>query len=132
TVLTGSNLIVTGAHGQKALDIDHLELRRGEVLGICGVEGNGQTELIEVLSGLRAPDTGTVRLKDSDVTGANPNTFRADGLSYIPEDRHNRGLVLDFPLWENMLLGNAWHEPFATGGRINRGRTREITATLMQ
>jgi simple sugar transport system ATP-binding protein len=132
TVMTGESLVVTGQHGPRALDIDHLALRRGEIMGVCGVEGNGQTELIEVLAGLRAPDSGRVLLKGRDVTGANPNTCRADGLSYIPEDRHNRGLVLDFPLWENMLLGNAWHEPFATGGRINRGRTREITATLMQ
>jgi simple sugar transport system ATP-binding protein len=132
TVLTGENLVVTGHHGGKSLDVEKLELRRGEILGICGVEGNGQTELIEVLAGLRRPDTGTVTLKGRDVTGANPNRLRADGLSYIPEDRHNRGLVLDFPLWENMLLGNTWHEPFATGGRINRSRTRDITATLMR
>ncbi len=131
TVMTGHDLVVTSAHGQRSLDIAHLELRRGEILGVCGVEGNGQTELIEVLSGLRDPDSGVVRLKGQDVTGANPNTFRADGLSYIPEDRHNRGLVLDFPLWENMLLGNTGHEPFASGGRINRTRTREITASLM-
>src|SRR5690606_5190203 len=113
-------------------DVEHLALRRGEILGVCGVEGNGQTELIEVLSGLRAPDSGTVALKGQNVTGANPNTFRADGLSYIPEDRHNRGLVLDFPLWENGLTGNAGHEPFASGGRINRTGTRQITASLME
>ncbi len=132
TVMTADNLVVTGAHGQRTLDVEHLALRRGEILGVCGVEGNGQTELIEVLSGLRAPDSGTVALKGQDVTGANPNTFRADGLSYIPEDRHNRGLVLDFPLWENVLLGNAGHEPFASGGRINRTGTRQITASLME
>jgi simple sugar transport system ATP-binding protein len=132
TVLTADSLVVTDHHGHRHLDVDRLELRRGEILGVCGVEGNGQTELIEVLSGLRHPDSGTVTLKGRDVTGANPNTYRADGLSYIPEDRHNRGLVLDFPLWENMLLGNAWHEPFTSGGRVNRGRTRGITATLMR
>jgi simple sugar transport system ATP-binding protein len=131
-VLEGENLVVTGHHGQRALDVERIALRRGEILGVCGVEGNGQSELIEVLSGLRAPDSGTLTVKGENVTGANPNAIRARGLSYIPEDRHNRGLVLDFPLWENMLLGNAWHEPFVSGGRINRGRTRGITAGLMQ
>jgi simple sugar transport system ATP-binding protein len=71
-------------------------------------------------------------LQGHDVTGANPNTFRRYGLSYIPEDRHQRGLVLDFPLWENVLLGNTWHLPFVSGGRINRWRSRQITSELMQ
>ena len=130
-VMTGDNLVVTGDHGYRHLDIDHIEMRRGEILGVCGVEGNGQSWLVEVLSGIRNPDGGTVMLKGQDVTGANPNTFRKHGLSYIPEDRHERGLVLDFPLWENVLLGNTWHEPFTSGGRVNRSGTRDITGTLM-
>ena len=84
-----------------------LELRRGEILGICGVEGNGQAELIEVLSGLRRPHRGRVLLKGQDVTATGPNPRRRMGLSYIPEDRHGRGLVLPFSLTENVLLGNA-------------------------
>jgi simple sugar transport system ATP-binding protein len=132
TVLTGENLVVNGHHDHKHLDIDHIELHRGEILGVCGIEGNGQSWLVEVLSGIRNPDGGTVMLRGKDVTSANPNTFRDHGLSYIPEDRHNRGLVLDFPLWENVLLGNAWHEPFTSGGRINRAATRQITTGIMQ
>jgi simple sugar transport system ATP-binding protein len=132
TVMTGDNLVVRGPHGGNLLDVDHIELRRGEILGVCGVEGNGQSPLIEVLAGIRAPDSGTVMLQGHDVTGANPNTFRRYGLSYIPEDRHQRGLVLDFPLWENVLLGNTWHLPFVSGGRINRWRSRQITSELMQ
>jgi len=131
TALTAENIRVTGHHGRTLLQIDRLELRRGEILGVCGVEGNGQTELIEVLSGIRHPDEGRITLAGQDVTRANPNVFRHHGLSYIPEDRHRRGLVLDFPLWENTLLGNTWHEPFVSGGRVNRGRTRQITAQLM-
>lgn len=132
TVLTGENLVVNGRHGHKHLDVERIELKRGEILGVCGVEGNGQSWLVEVLSGIRNPDGGTVMLKGKDVTGANPNVFRGHGLSYIPEDRHNRGLVLDFPLWENVLIGNSWHEPFTSGGRVNRGRARQITTALMQ
>lgn len=131
TVMTADNIVVEGGHGQRHLDIGHLELKRGEILGVCGVEGNGQSWLVEVLSGIRAPDSGTVILQGHDVTGANPNVFRRYGVSYIPEDRHNRGLVLDFPLWENVLLGNTWKEPFAQQGRIDRSSTRRVTSKVM-
>jgi general nucleoside transport system ATP-binding protein len=132
TVMAADDLVVTTTDGHRALDIDHLEMRRGEILGVCGVEGNGQTQLIETLSGIRNPDSGQITLKGLDVTGANPNVLRQHGLSYIPEDRHNRGLVLDFPLWENVLLGNLWRAPFTSNGTIDRGRARSITETLMQ
>lgn len=132
TVMTVENLIVRGDHGRHHLDIERLELRRGEILGICGVEGNGQSWLVEVLAGIRRPDAGTVTLLGHNVTGANPNTFRKYGLSYIPEDRHNRGLVLDFPLWENMLLGNTFQQPFTNQGRVNRNETRRITSKVME
>ena len=132
TVMTAENLIVNGPHEQRYLDIEHIEIKRGEILGVCGVEGNGQSWLVEVLSGITDPDGGTVTLKDHNVTGANPNIFRQYGLSYIPEDRHNRGLVLDFPLWENVMLGNAWHEPFTTSGRVNRDQIRQITSGLIE
>lgn len=131
-VMTADHIVVRGHHGRNHLDIDRLELRRGEILGVCGVEGNGQSWLVEVLSGIRSPDSGTVTLLGHDVTGANPNTFRKYGLSYIPEDRHNRGLVLDFPLWENMLLGNTWKSSFVKQGRINRSSTRDITSNVME
>ena len=103
----------------------NLELRRGEILGICGVEGNGQAELIEVLAGLRRPDRGRVLLKGQDVTATGPNPRRRMGLSYIPEDRHGRGLVLPFSLTENVLLGNAEETPFSQGGRIDYPGSRD-------
>ncbi|MDQ3226458.1 MAG: ATP-binding cassette domain-containing protein [Chloroflexota bacterium] len=109
-----------------------LQLRRGEILGICGVEGNGQTELIEVLSGLRRPDRGQVMLKDRDVTASGPNPRRRMGLSYIPEDRHGRGLVLPFSLTENVLLGNVEQPPFSQGGRIDYPGCHTLTQRLMQ
>jgi simple sugar transport system ATP-binding protein len=64
--------------------------------------------------------------------GRNPNGFRDAGLSYIPEDRHQRGLVLDFPLWENVLLGNTGHEPFARAGLIDSRKSQSITRGLME
>ncbi|MFN8661347.1 MAG: ABC transporter ATP-binding protein [Thermomicrobiales bacterium] len=131
-VLIARDLHVTGPQGKAALDGVDFALRRGEILGVCGVEGNGQAELIEVLAGLRQPDSGAVLLKGKDVTALGPNPRRDMGLSYIPEDRHGRGLVLPFSLTENLLLGNADVSPFSNGGRIDYPGTREITDRLMR
>jgi ABC-type uncharacterized transport system ATPase subunit len=131
-LLVAEGLTATGARGEPALRGLNLTVRQGEIVGVCGVEGNGQAELVEVLAGLRRPDAGRVLLKGRDVTGADPNALRRAGLSYIPEDRHNRGLVLDFSLAENVLLGNVDQEPFSRGGRIDREATREITQRLME
>jgi len=131
-ILVAEDIDAKGAQGHDALSDVSLQVRRGEILGICGVEGNGQAELIEVLAGLRRPDRGRVMLKGTDVTAAGPNPRRRIGLSYIPEDRHGRGLVLPFSLTENVLLGNADTPPFSVGGRINYPRTRTLTERLMQ
>jgi ABC-type uncharacterized transport system ATPase subunit len=131
-VLVAQDLHLRGAQGHEALAGVDLELKRGEILGICGVEGNGQAELIEVLSGLRRPDQGHVLLKGRDVTATGPNPRRKMGLSYIPEDRHGRGLVLPFSLTENVLLGNAETTPFSKGGRIDYPRTESLTERLMK
>lgn len=131
-ILSAQNLKAEPIHGTRQLTINNLEMRAGEILGVCGVEGNGQSELVEVLSGLRSVDEGSITVNDQDVTTADPNGFRKAGLSYIPEDRHHRGLVLDFPLWENVLLGNTQGEPFVAGGLIRKGASRKITAQLME
>src|SRR5919107_905460 len=131
-VLVAEDLHLQGSQGHAALNGVNLELRRGEILGICGVEGNGQAELIEVLCGLRRPQRGRVLLKGQDVTATGPNPRRRMGLSYIPEDRHGRGLVLPFSLTENVLLGNAEETPFSSGGRIDYPRSRTLTERLMR
>ncbi len=130
-VLTAEGLEVTGARGQAALRGASLAVRRGEIVGICGVEGNGQAELVETIAGLRRPDRGRVVLDGQDITGRNPEAIRQVGLAYIPEDRHGRGLVLPFSLTENVLLGNVDHPPFSHGGRIDYQATRALTETLM-
>ena len=130
-ILIAENLHVTGSRGEEALRGISLTLRRGEILGISGVEGNGQTELVEVLAGLRKPDSGRVTLRNQDVTSFGPHERRRAGLSYIPEDRHNRGLVLDFSLTENVLLGNADDRPFSRFGRIIPAFVRSLTRRLM-
>jgi general nucleoside transport system ATP-binding protein len=130
--LVAERLTVTSARGQTAVRDLSLTVRHGEIVGICGVEGNGQTELVEALAGLRKPDAGRITLDGVEITGRNPDDIRQAGLSYIPEDRHGRGLVLPFTLTENVLLGNTGHEPFSTGGRIDYAATERLTAELMQ
>jgi general nucleoside transport system ATP-binding protein len=130
-ILIADQLTLRRNSGVNALDGLSLEVRRGEIVGISGVEGNGQTELVETLAGLRRPDGGKVLLKGVDVTGHDPHALRLAGLAYIPEDRHQRGLVLPFSLTENVLLGNVEDEPFSKGGRIDYTTSERITTQLM-
>jgi general nucleoside transport system ATP-binding protein len=129
--LTVNGLSVRGRGGVAAVDNLSLIVNSGEIVGICGVEGNGQTELVEAIAGLRKVDRGRVEIAGADVTGRGPTELREAGLSYIPEDRHNRGLVLDFDLTENVLLGNVDIEPFSSGGRIDYEASEHVTEGCM-
>jgi len=117
------------------LVLDHLDLRvhRGEVVGIAGVEGNGQSELIDVLLGLTPPTSGEIRLGADDLAHLRTRERREAGVGYIPEDRHRRGLLMGQPLWENAMLGHQTRAPYAKGPWIDRRgarrRTEEILAT---
>jgi simple sugar transport system ATP-binding protein len=130
------------------LDVDHLgvaapdgrwllrdlsfQVRRGEVVGIAGVLGNGQTELIEALIGMRAAAEGHIRLGGEDITKWPTRQRREAGIGYIPEDRHRQGLLLPSPLWENAMLGHQTQAPFERGVWVDRrgaaARTAEIVA----
>jgi simple sugar transport system ATP-binding protein len=109
--------------GLKALDdrrheaitgID-LDIRAGEILGIAGVAGNGQDELVEALVGLRRPSTGTVELDGLDITGHDPRSVNAAGVAFVPADRHRFGIVLSFPLTDNLVLTGYRRRPYARG-----------------
>jgi simple sugar transport system ATP-binding protein len=131
-VLEAVDLVMAGKGERPALDKCAFTLRRGEIVGICGVEGNGQAELVEALAGLRRPDSGRVFLKGIDITLDGPNKRRDQGISYIPEDRHERGLVLPFSLTENMVLGNLEHgAPFTRNGAIDYPQVEAITRQCM-
>jgi len=92
--------------GLRAVDGVLLNVAPGEILGIAGVEGNGQTELIEAIAGLRPVESGTVKLGQRDVTKASVRDRTESGLAHIPEDRHRRGLVLDYSVADNLILGD--------------------------
>jgi simple sugar transport system ATP-binding protein len=91
------------------------EVRSGEILGIAGVAGNGQDELVEALTGLRKPTSGHIRIDGEEVTGLGPNAVRDHGMGYVPGDRHRFGLVLSFPLTDNLVLTRYDKPPFARG-----------------
>ena len=113
TVLSVRNLTMQARDGTRRLDGVSLEVRAGEIVGIAGVEGNGQTELIEALAGLISPSnvTGEVRFEGREITRADARTRREYGIAHIPEDRHRRGLLLDFDLTENSILGVHYRRP---------------------
>jgi general nucleoside transport system ATP-binding protein len=114
------DLVVPGARRPNEVDGVSFEVRAGEIFGIAGVEGNGQTELIEAIAGLRAPTAGAVALGPRDVTRLGVRARADGGLSHIPEDRHRRGLVLDYTIEDNLILG--LQHRFSAGAGVDRAR----------
>lgn len=104
--LSVRDLIVTGARGTNAVDGVSFEIAPGEILGIAGVEGNGQTELVEAIAGLRIVRGGSISLAGTDLTQASVERRRVAGLAHVPEDRHRRGLILDYSVADNLILGS--------------------------
>lgn len=102
--------------GVRALDGISLQVNAGEILGVAGVDGNGQSELIAALTGLRKVDSGRILLKGAEVQNRSTRHIGEAGLSLIPEDRHKHGLVLDFTLRENMVLNTYFKAPFNRSG----------------
>jgi ABC-type uncharacterized transport system ATPase subunit len=109
-----------------------LEVRSGEIVGLAGVDGNGQSELIEALTGLRRPTAGEIRLAGKDVTGASADTILDLGLGHIPEDRQRRGLVLEFSLAENLALHDFDKPPNSRFGWLYPRRLITFARKLLQ
>jgi len=121
-VLDGVTVLAPG--GRRELDDVNLSVRRGEIVGVAGVEGNGQAELIDAVMGLRVVDAGRVELGGEDATAWSTRKRREAGLGYVPEDRHRHGLLLDAPLWESAVLGHQTTAPNAKGPWIDRSGAR--------
>jgi ABC-type uncharacterized transport system ATPase subunit len=133
-VLEVDQLEVVDSRGLLAVNGISLDVREGEILGIAGVEGNGQTEFIEAISGLRKIKKGHVRVSGKDLTGKSPRRIRSAGVSHIPEDRHARGLVLNFTVEENLALGQQYYAPYAGGplsSVLNLESIRETSEDLI-
>lgn len=116
-VLETRNLSIVGRDGTKRLDNVSLEIRAGEIVGIAGVEGNGQTELIEALAGLIPGShvTGAINFEGRDITRTDARRRKELGIAHVPEDRHRRGMLLDFSLAENTILGVHYRRPAVMG-----------------
>ena len=115
------HLVVASSRKPNEVDDVSFTVARGEILGIAGVEGNGQTELIEAITGLRPVSSGTIRIADAsghlvDVTARDVRARTDTGLSHIPEDRHRRGLVLEYSVADNLILGQ--QHRFTGGARV--------------
>ena len=129
--LSVAHLTVRSPEGRPLVDDVSLVVHRGEVLGIAGVEGNGQVELVEALLGLRSGD-GVVRLGDDDISTWPTQRRREGGIGYIPEDRHRQGLLLPEALWENRVLGHQTRKPWRRGPWIDRKAARTDTERIVQ
>ena len=114
-VLSIENLVVTDYRNIEKVKGLNLSVRRGEIVGIAGIDGNGQSELIEAITGLRKVKSGKVTLNGKDITGLKPREITETGIGHIPQDRHKHGLVLDFPIGHNIVLQTYYKEPISKG-----------------
>ncbi|GII90901.1 ABC transporter ATP-binding protein [Sinosporangium siamense] len=128
--LTVRDLTVRTPDGRPVVDGVGFTIHKGEVLGIAGVEGNGQAELVEAIMGMR-PAEGTITLAEVDISSWSTLRRRENGVGYIPEDRHRHGLLLEAPLWENRILGHQTQKPNVKGPWINRAGARKDTERIV-
>lgn len=119
-VLELQNISVDGRHGVSIDDVS-LTVRAGEIVGIAGIEGNGQTELIEALAGLRKVQKGAISFDGKNITNQSARQLKELGIAHIPEDRHKRGLLLDSDLAENAILGVHYRPPISSASGLMNG-----------
>ncbi|GBF11305.1 galactose/methyl galactoside import ATP-binding protein MglA [Tepidibacillus sp. HK-1] len=131
-VFSIENIVVKDNRGINAVNGLSLEIYAGEILGIAGVDGNGQSELIEAITGLRKIESGRISINGKDITNRIPKEIIENKISTIPEDRQKRGLVLDFTVAENMILENYHKEPFAKKGILNHDKIKEFAKELIE
>ena len=112
-VLQVEDLFVVDDRDHPVVQGVSFSVRAGEIVGIAGVQGNGQTELVEALSGMRPPVSGAIRIDGEDVTRFGPRGVHRKGVAHVPEDRQRRGLVLGFTVAENIVLDSYYHPPFS-------------------
>ncbi|MDF9745886.1 ABC transporter ATP-binding protein [Natrinema salsiterrestre] len=131
-VLSADDVTVRDARDIEVVSEIDLDVRAGEILGIAGVDGNGQAELVEAITGLETPDEGTITYDGTDITEWSRRQRIEQGMAYIPEDRHERGLVMPFDLVENGVLGSQRSPRFATSGRIDWPGVRDHTEEIIE
>lgn len=131
-VLEVRDLVVADSLNQIMVDSVSFKVHAGEILGIAGVQGNGQTELAEAVTGLREPVEGEILLLGENVTHKSPRQFTELGSAHIPEDRQKDGLVLTFPVSDNLVLSTYYKKPFASGITLNQNVIQENANKLIE
>lgn len=130
-VLDVKDLVVKDARKLPAVDGTSLQIRSGEILGLAGIDGNGQSEFIQALSGMMPVESGSIHLKGKDVTNLTPREITESGYAHIPEDRHLYGLILDMSLEKNLVLQTYYKEPFSKNGFIQEDAIKKYALRLI-
>jgi general nucleoside transport system ATP-binding protein len=126
------NLVVTDYRNIEKVRNLNLSIRRGEIVGIAGIDGNGQTELIEAITGLRLVKSGKITLNGKDITGLKPRQITETGIGHIPQDRHKHGLVLDFPIGHNIALQTYYKSPISKGFVMDYSKINEKARQIIE
>ncbi|WP_342600736.1 ABC transporter ATP-binding protein [Psychrobacillus sp. FSL H8-0483] len=126
------DLVVTDYRGIEKVKGLNLTVRKGEILGIAGIDGNGQSELIEAITGLRKSKKGSITINGQDVTNKKPRKVTEAGVGHIPQDRHKHGLVLDFPIGHNIALQTYYLDPISKNGIMNYGKVSELAQKIIK
>ena len=131
-VLKVTDLHAKDYRGVEILKGFNIEVKRGEIIGLAGVDGNGQTELVEILTGLKKAESGSVQILGKEVLGDTPKQLFDAGVSSIPADRQKHGLVLDFAIEDNLIIQHYNEEPYAKNGIMQRAAIRENATKLQE
>ena len=131
-ILSIKYLVVNENRGIPAVKNLSLDVRAGEIVGIAGIDGNGQSELIQAITGLRKVKSGTINIKGKDVVGLPPRKITEMKVSHVPEDRHRDGLVLDLTISENIALQTYYKEPLSKNGILNYTNIHNYARKLME
>ncbi|SER52304.1 ABC transporter ATP-binding protein [Psychrobacillus sp. OK032] len=130
--LVVKNLVVTDFRGVEKVKNLSLTVRKGEILGIAGIDGNGQSELIEAITGLKKSKSGSISINGRDITNKRPRKVTESGIGHIPQDRHKHGLVLDFPIGHNIALQTYYVDPISKNGIMNYGKVSELAQKIIK
>ena len=131
-VLSIKDLVVHENRGIPAVKNLSLDVRAGEIVGIAGIDGNGQSELIQAITGLRKVKSGSIKIKGEEVVGLSPRKITDMQVSHVPEDRHRDGLVLDMSISENIALQTYYKEPLSKNGILNYTNIHKYARKLME
>ncbi|MFS9269028.1 ABC transporter ATP-binding protein [Streptococcus infantis] len=131
-VLSIKDLVVNENRGVPAVKNLSLDVRAGEIVGIAGIDGNGQSELIQAITGLRKIESGSVELKGQSIVGLHPRQITEMSVGHVPEDRHRDGLVLEMMISENIALQTYYKEPLSKKGILNYSNIINYAKKLMQ